>query len=515
MNRNETLFRTLLALLILKFLIVLFFLITSGIGLSPDEAQYWAWSQDLSFGYYSKPPGIAWVIAFFTALFGNQMVAVRLGASLISALLALVTYFYSRKLSLSEASAFFAAALVAFSPLGWLASVYMTTDGPMTLFWSAATFSLLVSLHREEEIRPLQLGLFVGLGALFKWTCFLFWPVAGIYLLLRRKLSWLPFLKAGGISLFALLFPLIWNVENDFVTFRHVLGQVLGSPGAIQGAPRAPANPLDFFAAQMALASPLIFVFFLAGVCWGAVRWPKLAEREKGLLFFSGGVLLFYQIFSCFQKIQGNWAVFVFPTLFVFVALFTFDLFHRLRKWAVFGLCLGLVEVFLLFSIPYIQSSGWKEIRIPFRWNRFRETMGVAELGPLLEKAGFDPEKQFLLSDTYQMSSLLSFYNPSQVRALFINLYGRRQNQFDFWPGLKEEPKKEGLFLTLEELPKTGSQMKALQADLTLKLSLYFDEVEWVELVPLYESQGEPARAATLFKVSGFKGKLPATTHQY
>ena len=33
-----------------------------------DEAQYWLWSQHLDFGYYSKPPMIAWVIRAATAL---------------------------------------------------------------------------------------------------------------------------------------------------------------------------------------------------------------------------------------------------------------------------------------------------------------------------------------------------------------------------------------------------------------------------------------------------------------
>src|SRR5215510_533453 len=28
-----------------------------------DEAQYWTWSRALDFGYFSKPPMIAWVIA--------------------------------------------------------------------------------------------------------------------------------------------------------------------------------------------------------------------------------------------------------------------------------------------------------------------------------------------------------------------------------------------------------------------------------------------------------------------
>jgi hypothetical protein len=28
-----------------------------------DEAQYWAWSREPAFGYFSKPPLLAWIIA--------------------------------------------------------------------------------------------------------------------------------------------------------------------------------------------------------------------------------------------------------------------------------------------------------------------------------------------------------------------------------------------------------------------------------------------------------------------
>ena len=36
----------------------------SGLGLHGDEAQYWSWSRDLEWGYYTKPPLIAFIIAF-------------------------------------------------------------------------------------------------------------------------------------------------------------------------------------------------------------------------------------------------------------------------------------------------------------------------------------------------------------------------------------------------------------------------------------------------------------------
>ena len=33
-----------------------------ALDLYPDEAQYWTWSRDLAFGYFSKPPVIAWLM---------------------------------------------------------------------------------------------------------------------------------------------------------------------------------------------------------------------------------------------------------------------------------------------------------------------------------------------------------------------------------------------------------------------------------------------------------------------
>ena len=42
-----------------------------GFDLHFDEAQYWEWSQQLDWSYYSKGPLVAWLIAASTGLFGH------------------------------------------------------------------------------------------------------------------------------------------------------------------------------------------------------------------------------------------------------------------------------------------------------------------------------------------------------------------------------------------------------------------------------------------------------------
>ncbi|MCH1426591.1 MAG: hypothetical protein L7W42_05470, partial [Alphaproteobacteria bacterium] len=38
-------------------------LFVTPLDLGVDEAQYWLWSQTPDFGYFTKPPLIAWIIA--------------------------------------------------------------------------------------------------------------------------------------------------------------------------------------------------------------------------------------------------------------------------------------------------------------------------------------------------------------------------------------------------------------------------------------------------------------------
>lgn len=47
-----------------------------------DEAQYWDWSRHIDWSYYSKGPGVAWLIAAFTWFLGTAEWVIRLPAAL-------------------------------------------------------------------------------------------------------------------------------------------------------------------------------------------------------------------------------------------------------------------------------------------------------------------------------------------------------------------------------------------------------------------------------------------------
>src|ERR1700761_2008747 len=87
----------------------------SPFDLLPDEAQYWSWSRHLAFGYFSKPPLIAWLIAGTTKLGGDAEPFVRLGAPLLHAATGIVLCFLGRAMFGARAG-FFAAILYATLP---------------------------------------------------------------------------------------------------------------------------------------------------------------------------------------------------------------------------------------------------------------------------------------------------------------------------------------------------------------------------------------------------------------
>ena len=63
-----------------------------------DEAQYWTWSRELAFGYFSKPPMIAWVIRGASELCGNSEACIRSASPVLYTIAAFMLYLTGRAL---------------------------------------------------------------------------------------------------------------------------------------------------------------------------------------------------------------------------------------------------------------------------------------------------------------------------------------------------------------------------------------------------------------------------------
>ena len=132
--------------------------------------------------------------------------------------------------------------------------------------------------------------------------------------------------------------------------------------------------------------------------------------------------------------------------------------------------------------------------------NPFRHNLGWDSLEKALHD--FDPQREFLLADKYQMTSLLSFYNPHQTQAYFFNLLGMRKNQFSYWS--PPEKGKNALFVTLEN-----------GFDYPARLAPYFAKIGAPKEVSLVEAQGQVVKKAYLIPCENYLGQSPPDPEKF
>ncbi len=264
--------------LTIKALAMLGVIIYAGIGLGPDEAQYWTWSQALDWGYYSKPPGIAWQIWLGTKIFGQTEWGVRSLSVFLAFLQALAVNRLGLGAGLRSGTAFWCGILMAFCPLGIIGSLFAITDGGMLLCWTGACLTVASALHRKEAPDPLRIGGWILVGAVFKWPIYLFW-----FFFLFSRHWYFPdqnktkVLKGFLLSLLGLLPSVWWNLTHNWATFRHVSATLQGGNGH-----QVSGNLAEFLVGQALLLSPFFFILLLLGL-W---QWVKKKDQVSPPFIF-------------------------------------------------------------------------------------------------------------------------------------------------------------------------------------------------------------------------------------
>ncbi len=454
----------------------------SWILLGPDEAQYWTWSQALDWGYYSKPPGIAWQIGIGTKIFGQTEWGVRSFSIVFGFFQALLLYELASEAGLSSRASFWSGILMAFCPIGIIGSFLAITDIGFLLCWTAACLCVVRSFRKNQEVQPHWIGFWIALGALFKWPVYFFWIFTFPYMRRIKK----PAIIGFCISLLGLLPSLWWNMHHHWATFRHVFATLEGGHGEKE------SNFFSFIGSQIVLLSPVLF--FL--LCFACQKWIKKKSLLPPSIAFCGivtfGSLTAAALLACFQKIQGNWAIFAYPTAIVLICWVLFDQPGKRIRLVTWGFGFSL---FFTVILALILSSIYPQ------WNPFKHNQGWTSLSEELDWHGYDPERHYLFSDKYQTASLLSFYAKGQKRAYFLPLDNIRKNQFSYWPSLQEERKGQtGYFVWVENAPKLETDYPEKIPFYQQKLGKFFENVEYLGLVPLIQKGNFLIKGALIFR---------------
>ena len=101
-----------------------------------DEAQYWLWSKDIDFGYFSKPPFLSWIIRVYTEILGSSFVSLKLLPSFVYLLISWSIYNLLINAGLNKKDSFAGCLIFLFIPAVSFSSFIISTDLFLLLFWT-------------------------------------------------------------------------------------------------------------------------------------------------------------------------------------------------------------------------------------------------------------------------------------------------------------------------------------------------------------------------------------------
>jgi 4-amino-4-deoxy-L-arabinose transferase-like glycosyltransferase len=288
------------------------------IGLYYDEAQYWMWSRSLEWGYFSKPPLIAWAIAGTTALFGDSEWAVRLAAPLAHAVGALALYGLARAMYGAWAG-FWAGLGWLMLPGIWLSSSIISTDALMLPFWSIALLAMWRLTLTRAWFWAIMLGAAVGLGAQAKYAMLYFIPCAAYAAwrmpVVRQALAKGRAIVAGLVALAVIAPNIAWNARHGFVTAQHTAANARLDISDLFNFDEL----FEFLINQAGVLGPLVFMA-LGWLFWRALREGRsLRQEDQFLLAFIAPPLIFVSLIAFVSRANANWVAVAYPAMLVWV----------------------------------------------------------------------------------------------------------------------------------------------------------------------------------------------------
>lgn len=504
-------------LLALWTLVNLVYIHSNGLSLGGDEAQYWDWARHLDWGYYSKPPLIAYLIAALTRLGGDTEPVIRTGAVLFSTGALWLLSALTRRIAHNDRAAFLAVGLALAMPANWVGSVLMTVDAPLVFFWALAMYAF----HRAvagSHTMWLLTGVALGLGALTKYTFFLLLLSFVLYLVIVDR-RWLrtPWPYIAILIVIASLAGVVhWTAAHDWITLRHMAAiGAGGSPSPLKAIGRLG----EFFGGQLGVASPILFGLFLWAVAGMATRMPR--NRDAAYLFLCFITLFgFYTLVSLARKPLPNWPVAAYMAAIPALA-WRWEQQPRTKnakRWLTAAILMGCIlgvatrasDILYVAAAPFTQSAERADrIQLgPISINPDKDPTNEFQGGKLLGNAiarHLRPDPQgrppFIFSTRYQMTATAAFYTTGQPQTYCL-LYDRRMNQYDLWGGWDALAGRDALFVIGGDASKAQAYIDGMVA------AGAFKEGRVLEVVDIYRCK-TLVRSFSITRLQHYSGLQP------
>ena len=396
--------------------------------LYPDEAQYWLWSLTPDWGYYSKPPVVAWLIAATTHLAGNDNeLSVRLAAPLLHFGAAIMIYQLTQRLY-DARIAFWSSVAYATLPGVWVSAVIMSTDAPLLFCWSLALYAFVrarepAGVRRGSERWWWLVGITSGLGLLSKYAM-AYWMISALLFLClyRDERRHLP--RFGAAMLLALVIyspNFFWNWQHGFVSYHHTEANAgLGGPLV------HPDKFLAFFGSHFGVFGPGLFGALLV---IAVLAYRTLKERREALLaFFALPTLAMMLVVSLLSRAEPNWSAPTYLSASVLVIAFLLTRMPRILVWGSVGLHV-VAAVAIAEAKPLAHLVGHD---LPGKYDPLHRLAGWRQLGSTVGRMlAENPGTHLMADDRELMAALIYYVRPHPFDSLKWNGAGGIHDQFD------------------------------------------------------------------------------------
>ena len=338
--------------------------------LAADEAYYRVWAHALAPGYLDHPPMVALWIRAGIGLLGETPLGVRLFSPIGALLGSLLLARAGEDLVPGQGTGWRAAWLLNATLLLNAGAVTATPDTPLLLFWTASLAALARLLRTGNGKWWLAAGVAAGLGFDSKYTAALLAPALLLWVVMVPELRgwlrrWQPY-AAVTIAVLLTLPTLEWNAHHGWASFVRQGGRTAAwHPAA------ALSHIGELVAGQVGLATPLLFVVFVAGFV-GVRRDGGWRRPGPGLLLATALVpTAVFLEHALGDRVQANWPAIVYPGAALAAAI-------ACPPWRRAAMSLGMAlsaivvaqAAFAPFALPrrvdfsLIRLAGWRDLAV-------------------------------------------------------------------------------------------------------------------------------------------------------
>ncbi len=477
-----------IAIFIQLFRLAVLYFFLQKYDLYVDEVYYWGWSNVIEYGYYSKPPVIAWLIKLATMLFGESEIALKISSIIIYPITSSVLYLIAYRLFKDKKIAFYSAFAFLTLPAISLSSMIISTDVVLLLFWALSLYFFLKAIEDNHLIDWIFVGIFAGFGMLSKYNM-IFFLVSVILVLILNKNYRVHFKNrffylALLISILIFIPNLYWQYSYDFISFVHTK-----EISQIDKALFHPKKFLEFFGAQFGVFGPLFFAMLL----YLLYKIKSLFKDQKMqfLYLFVLPYFVFIHTLSILTRAFANWSAPIYVAATILVVAFLIKKEKvKLLLWAI-----GLNIAISLVAYLYHPVVNVLNVELGAKSDPAKRVYGWSKLAKEVQKVQKEHNLRLLFNDRTTMAEMIYYIKPHPFDSLMFSPRKSIKNQYE----LKNR---------LQSSHIGDSFLLIVKADLSpTYFSKYFEKVELLKSIeiPLYEDYSLDYR---VYKVENFKGYL-------